>query len=451
MYAKFRTFIALHGVVACLLSFSVPARPAAAPQVGRILDSNATTLRGLAVPMSGTILSGDVVSTYTEGNAVIELRSGTKLSIRENSSVRFLLAGNKVQADLIAGEILSEGVGRPTLVVTTANYHFTPSQEGECRFVVALTKQRDTVAGAMRGSLLVTTPDSLANYILPEGEYAAIPASSMGVPPQERPATEPAAVEPAAIIREIIPEEVVQRRGESGALPLQLRDNINVEDTVRTLKNGKVRLELPDGSFLNLGARSVMRIVHQDAAAQHTQVELTLGEMRAEVAKLTKPDANFEVRTMTAKISTIGAKVIVRALTNLTEVYCLEGACSVQNIDPSIPGQATLHDGESTSIPGGLGPTTAVETPLPQLQSQVRETDVGTSTVEAVKTSETSSGIPGGDSGATGGTPWHIGSLSEGTSILILLGIGGGAAGAAIAAASGHSHSGAGPASPSAP
>ena len=92
---------------------------------------------------------------------------------------------------------------------------------------MALTKQRDAVAGAMRGSLLVTTRDSLASYILPEGEYAAIPASSMGVPPQERPATEPAAPEPAAIIREIIPEEVVQRRGESGALPLQLRDNIN--------------------------------------------------------------------------------------------------------------------------------------------------------------------------------------------------------------------------------
>ena len=109
-----------------------------------------------------------------------------------------------------------------------------------------------------------------------------------------------------------------------------------------------------------------MRIVHQDAAAQQTQVELTLGVMRAEVAKLTKPDASFEVRTMTAKITTTGTKVIVRALTNLTEVYCLEGACSVQNIDPSIPGQATLHDGESSSVPGGLGPTAALETPAPR-------------------------------------------------------------------------------------
>ena len=446
MFTKLRILGVLPGILGYLFLSAPPVQPAGQRQLGRILNSNATTLRGLAVPSSGTVLNGDVLSTYSDGNAVVELKLGAKLTLRENTSVRFILSGEKVQADLIAGGVESESVGRPALVVTTSNYHFAPSHDGDCRFAVALTKRRDTVAGAIRGNLLVTTPDSLASYILPEGEYAAIPASSVGVPPQEKPSAESMPPEQAGTVRNAVPEEVLQRRGEAGALPLQVQENVNVGDVVRTLKTGRVRLELLNGSFLNLGARSVARIVHQDAVAQRTQVELTLGLMRAEVAKFSKPDASFEIRTMTAKISVTGTIVLVHALTNLTEVYCLQGACSVQNIDPSIPGAVTLHDGDSTSVPGGLGPTAPVQTPTPELQSQVKQTDVGTSTVEVSATGENP-----GEAPRAAGEPWHIGSLSEGTSLLLLLGIGGGAAAAAAIAASSGGHGGGGTPSPSAP
>ena len=184
-----------------------------------------------------------------------------------------------------------------------------------------------------------------------------------------------------------------------------------------------------------------MRIIEQDAQAQQTQVELTLRLMRAEVVKLTKPGGSFEVQTLTATIGVGGNVLLVQALPYLTHVYCVEGLCSVQNIDPAIPGQVTLHAGESTTVPGGLPPTAPVQTPPAQLQSQIKQTDVGHSTLAAA--------LPGGQGGAAK-APWHIGSLSQGASIGLVLGIGAGAAaGVGIPLAS--SGKGAAPASPSAP
>lgn len=455
MPVKSRVWILFASVLGCQLLFSSAAQPAGEQQLGRILYSNATTLRGVAVPKSEIILSGDVLSTFDNGNAIVELMSGAKLRITGNTSVRFLGIGDKVQADLLAGAVVSESVGKPRLVVTTSNYHFTPSQEGNCRFAVGLSKQRDTVAGAMQGNLLVMTADSLGRYILPEGEYAAIPASSIGVPAQEKTGGEPNSEVPAGVVREAIPEEVVQRHG-AAEVPLKLRDSVNPGDIIRTLKNGRVRIELLDGSFLNLGVRSVMRIVNQDAAAQLTQLELTQGDLRAEVARFTRPDASFEIRTMTATISVAGNGVRVNALTNLTEVYCAEGACSVRNIDPAIPGQVTLHGGESTTVPGGLSPTAPVQTSPTQWQGQTKLPQTKQPQTEQPKTEQPEVQSPaeapvepGGQSGAAKRAPWRIGSLSSGSSLLLVIGIGvGAAAAAAVAATSGHSG---GAASPSAP
>lgn len=239
-----------------------------------------------------------------------------------------------------------------------------------------------------------------------------------------------------------MPDAVVQRQGQTAEIPLQLRDEINAGDVIRTLRNGRVQIELLDGTSLNVGVHSAMRIVSQDAAAQETQVELTDGLLRAEVSKLTLPDASFEVRTMTAKVSTTGGVLLVHALTNLTEVNCLQGSCSIQNIDPSIPGQVTLSDGQSTTVPGGLAPTAAVKAPAAQSQGETKQTEVRTPPVSTPSPESTSPG--------TAKAPWHIGSLSEGASLLLLIGIGGGvAAAAAVAASSGHGSSST--ASPSAP
>jgi len=107
---------------------------------------------------------------------------------------------------------------------------------------------------------------------------------------------------------------------------------------------------------------------------------------------------------------------------------------AVQNIDPAISGQVTLHEGEYTYVARGLPPSAPMQTPHPVLQRQINLTTVG---------------LTVGGQGGRAATPpagWHVGSLSEAASISLAVSIAAGAA-AAIAVPVITS----GPASPSAP
>jgi hypothetical protein len=416
-----------------LLFFSSGGRSAGEQQLGRILYSNAASLRGVAVPKSETILSGDVLATSENGSALVELRSGAKLKITENSSVRFLGNGDKVKAELLAGTVVSESVGKPTLVVATSKFQFAPSQEGNSRFAVALSKQEVTLAGALKGNLMIRTPDSPGSYIVPEGKYAAIPASSGAVPAQENAGGGATSAGQAGTVTNTVPEAGLQRQGQGAEIPLNLNDGVSMDDVIRTTNTGRVRIALQDGSFLNVGSGSVMRITKQNVTTQQTQVELTLGVMRAEVAKRTQPGGSFQVLTQTAIISVLGSVLFVNAYPNLTEVYCAEGLCSLKNINPAIEGQVTLHAEEFTTIRRGHPPEMVYRALPTQLQSQINLTSVEPSTATAAA----------GAHGGAGGSVWHVGPLSEVD--VALLAAGGAAAAIAIPLAT------RGTASPSAP
>jgi len=122
-------------------------------------------------------------------------------------------------------------------------------------------------------------------------------------------------------------------------------------------------------------------------------------------------------------IGVVGSVLLVHALPNLTRVHCIEGLVSVQNINPAIVGQVTLHAGEFTTVARGLSPTAPVYAPATQMESQISQTNVGPPTAPA--------GGPGGLGGAAK-APWHIGSLSHAASIAVAATAAAGAA-AAIA------------------
>jgi hypothetical protein len=377
MLTQSRIRIALASL-ACLLLFSLRAQPAGEQPLGRILYAHATSLRGVTVPNSETILSGDVVATADEGSALVELKSGARLKITEDSSIRFLGEGDKVQAELLAGAVVSESASKPALVVTTSKFQFAPSQEGPSRYAVALSSEQETFAGAMKGNLLIRTPDLLGSYILPEGEYATIPASSVDVPLQEKPEAKPTSVgEAGTVARQagtvIVagPAQVVQRQGQGAEIPLRVSDSVYPKDVVRTWKLGRVKIALQDGSFLNVCPSSVMRIAKYDAQRQQTQVELTEGLMRAEVVKLAKPGASFEVQTQTATVGVEGSVLFVNATPDLTQVCSVEDLCWVRNINPAIVGQLTLRPGQCTTVPRSLPPTPPTQTLVTQLPCQI--------------------------------------------------------------------------------
>jgi hypothetical protein len=146
-----------------------------------------------------------------------------------------------------------------------------------------------------------------------------------------------------------------------------------------------VRIGLTDGSILNIGARSIMRIVQHDAASQQTEVELTLGHMRGEVVKLTKGGARFETRTPTAVIGVVGTIFMVQSTPTLTRVWSVQNDVTVRNINPGVVGTVTLHTGQFTSVRFGLPPGAPTSVSADEMQAEVRNTNAG----------------PGGPAGAT--------------------------------------------------
>jgi hypothetical protein len=347
----------------------------------------------VAVPKSETILSGDLIATSDEGSALVEFKSGARLKITANSSVRLVGEGEKVRAELLAGAVVSESTGKPTLEVTTSKFQFAPSQEASSRYAVALSKEQETFAGAMKGNLLVQSPDSTCSYVLPEGEYAAIPASSVDVPAEAIPGGAPTSPGQAGTVMVAGAQQVIQHHGQSGEVPLKVPDNVFLEDVIRTLRLGQVRIALLDGSYLNICAGSVMKILKHDAQAQQTQIELTLGLMRAEGVKLTKLGASFQVQTQTASIGVLDGVLFVHAFPDITQVCSIEGTSWVRNLNPAIVGQVTLQFGHCTTVPRGLPPTPPTLTSVENLPCQIY----------------------------TAGRVWHIGRLGEGSSLLLLI------------------------------
>ena len=115
----------------------------------------------------------------------------------------------------------------------------------------------------------------------------------------------------------------MQRLGKGPEIELKISDPVNWEDLLRTMRAGRLRIAMLDGSVLNIGARSVMRIVKHDPQSQQTQIELQLGRLRGEVTKITQPGGSFQVRTQTAVMGVVGSIFLMNALRDMTEITCM--------------------------------------------------------------------------------------------------------------------------------
>jgi hypothetical protein len=367
------------------------------------------------VPGSETLVPGDILTTSAEGSALIELKSGTKVKIVENSSVRFLLEGETVRAELLSGAVVSESIGKPTMIVTTPTYRFGPAQETESRYRVQLSEEQTTLAAAMEGNMIITAWEGGEGFILREGTYVSIPPGALGKTDQAATPAGRLGADHAGTIKYVVPEGVVKRQGEGAEKTLKVDDIVNWQDVARTSENGRLRVALADGSFLNVGSGSTLKILRHAPDMQQIQVDLNSGAVRA----WTRPDTNFNVQSPTAAVHATGSDFIVQAQLDGARVYCIEGMVSIQNADPAVGGQVILHAGEFTKVDRRLPPSAPAPAPNTLLQSQIDLLAVPPANANRQMAAKP---LPG----------WHIGSLREAESVGLLAGIAAGAA-AAIA------------------
>ena len=170
---------------------------------------------------------------------------------------------------------------------------------------------------------------------------------------------------------------------------------VNWQDLVNTQVNARARIALDDGSVLNVGSESSMKIVKHDAGAQQTELELTYGKLRTQAQKIAKPDGKFEVRTPAGVAGVVGTDFFVGydVSAGAMNVIVFEGLVKVCNL----AGVCVLvKAGQMTSVRNGDN-----SAPAPPTQAAL---DLLVAT-----TNDTNVGAPSGAAGAAGAG--HLGVL----------------------------------------
>lgn len=314
-------------------------------------------------PSGAMLFAGDVIATGEASAAVLRMQSGTAATLAENTEAALLPGSSSGQLTLRRGAMVIRSESPQPARVLVQGTTVVIRAEGGFPAVCRIAYVGSTgMVFAEHGRVEVHGRG--APRIVPPGNSTRLEAG----PPQ-------AAGQQAGTVSNAIPEEVVQRLGKGAETTLRLKDIVNWEDVVRTLRTGRVRIALLDGSFLNIGARSTMRITRHDPETQQTELELQLGRLRGEIVKLTKPGSSFQVRTQTAVIGVVGTIFSIEALQDLTRATCLDGVVTVKNINPAIVGEVTLQAGNSTVVPRAAPPSPAARVPTSRALSEVSQTN----------------------------------------------------------------------------
>src|SRR5208282_5833509 len=128
-----------------------------------------------------------------------------------------------------------------------------PQVEAECEIAAV---DNATTVSVKRG--LAEIHGQGAPVILHPGQSARVEAGPQG------------GKQPAGNINRVIPKGTVTPEGEIQELPLQLHQTINWNDWVQTLETGRAQIKLLDGSTLNVGIRSKIKILQHDPDKQVT-------------------------------------------------------------------------------------------------------------------------------------------------------------------------------------
>jgi len=160
---------------------------------------------------------------------------------------------------------------------------------------------------------------------------------------------------------------------------------VNWQDLLNTQVNARVRVALDDGSVLNVGSESSMRVVKHDAGAQQTDLELTYGKLRTQAQKLVKPGGQFEVHTPAGVAGVVGTDFYVAFdnSTNTMTVMVFEGLVKVCNLAGVC---VMVKAGQMTSVRSGdnSAPTPPAQAALGELVAATKETDSGGTLVSGV-------------------------------------------------------------------
>jgi hypothetical protein len=148
---------------------------------------------------------------------------------------------------------------------------------------------------------------------------------------------------------------------------------VDWNDVVNTQANGRARVSLDDGSVLNVGSDSSMKVVKHDAGAQQTDLEVTVGKIRAQAQKISQPNGKFEVHTPAGVAGVVGTDFYVSYDNGVMNVTVFDGIVKVCNLAGVC---VEVKAGQFTTVRNGdsSGPAPPSQAALAALSSAVAST-----------------------------------------------------------------------------
>jgi FecR protein len=162
----------------------------------------------------------------------------------------------------------------------------------------------------------------------------------------------------------------------SKTINASVKSAVEWQDLVNTKADARARIALEDGSVLNVGSDSSIKVVKHDAGAQQTELELAYGKLRTQAQKISKPDGKFEVRTAAGVAGVVGTDFYADYANEIMNVIVYEGFVRVCNLAGVC---VIVKAGQMSSVRHGdnSSPTSPSQAPLDMLVAASKDTEVG--------------------------------------------------------------------------
>jgi ferric-dicitrate binding protein FerR (iron transport regulator) len=277
-------------------------------------------LNGSRMASGATIFTGDVITLGADSAAALQFgknqvlaASGSELLVEaegvqlRNGNVQ--VRANDGNAFRVSGAYFRVNVGASQGAASAAD--------------IRVAGKRAQIS-ATSGVANLTAAGNATPYELHAGEMATLDASG-GNAAGMNPSAGPDAASPAAgQVSRLLPQVQIDRASQE--LAASLSDPVYWNDDLHSGATGRARIALQDGSLLNLGSNTSLRVLQHDAQAQQTSLDLAVGRLRGEVMKLTRPGAKFEIRTPAGVAGLVGTDFSLWVTRDFTELIVFDGA-----------------------------------------------------------------------------------------------------------------------------
>src|SRR5215467_4861856 len=209
--------------------------------------------------------------------------------------------------------------------------------------------------------------------------FVCLPALAMSVllcVPGEFTAAADSPGQRAGEVSRVIPAVNIARGGKT--ISASAKTVVDWLDVVNTQASARARIALDDGSVLNVGSESSIKVVKHDGPAQQTELELTYGKLRSQAQKITKTDGKFQVKTPAGVAGVVGTDFFVSfdSTTGTMNVTVFDGVVKVCNLAGAC---VEVKAGQFSDVRTNdtTGPQPPTQASLDVLVSAGSATDVG--------------------------------------------------------------------------